>query len=112
MHSKSDNKETMINDKADEVVERLFKSFLNRYQHNLERPIRGSDSIFDCVHLLYYKCRKINSICRRSYIDSHVSNPPLPPPFQYAVIVGLNHAEIGKYSERITKMKTFTSKHN
>ena len=32
--------------------------------------------------------------------------------FQYAVIVGLNHAEIGKYSERITKMKTFTSKHN
>ena len=80
MHSKSDNKETMINDKADEVVEKLFKSFLNRYQHNLERPMRGSDFIFDCVHLLYYKCRKINSICRRSYIDSHVSNPPPPPP--------------------------------
>ena len=76
MHSKSDNKETMINDKADEVIERLFKSFLNRYQHNLERPMRGSDFIFDCVHLLYYKCRKINSICRRSYIDSHVSTPP------------------------------------
>ena len=53
MHSKSDNKETMINDKADEVIERLFKSFLNRYQHNLERPMRGSNSIFDCVHLLY-----------------------------------------------------------
>ena len=127
MHSKSDNKETMINDKADEVIERLFKSFLNRYQHNLERPMRGSDFIFDCVHLLYYKCRKINSICRRSYIDSHVSTPPPPPPpskkkkktamnpinkkdnrrFQYAVIVALNHAEIGKYSERITKIKNF-----
>ena len=27
--------------------------------------------------------------------------------FQYAVIVALNHAEIGKYSERITKIKNF-----
>ena len=27
--------------------------------------------------------------------------------FQYSVIVALNHAEIGKYSERITKIKDF-----
>ena len=27
--------------------------------------------------------------------------------FQYPVIVALNHAEIGKYSERITKIKNF-----
>ena len=35
MHSKTDNKEININDKADEVIEKLFKSLLNRYQNNL-----------------------------------------------------------------------------
>ena len=32
MHSKSDNIEIMINDKADEVIEKRFESFPNRYQ--------------------------------------------------------------------------------
>ena len=32
--------------------------------------MRGSDSIFDCVHLLYYKCHKINFKQGGSYIDS------------------------------------------
>ena len=59
MHSKSDNIEIMINDKADEFIEELFQSFLSRYQIRLEISIRGSDFIFDCVHLLYYKCHKI-----------------------------------------------------
>ena len=39
MHSKSDNKEIMINDKADEVLEELFESVLNRFQDNLEKLI-------------------------------------------------------------------------
>ena len=58
MHSKSDKMEIMINDKADEVIEVLFESFVNSYQIGLETSIRGSDFIFDCVHLLYYKCHK------------------------------------------------------
>ena len=37
MHSKSDNKVITINDKADEVVEELLESLLNRYQNNLEK---------------------------------------------------------------------------
>ena len=36
MHSKSDSKEIKISDKADEVIEKLFKSLLNRYQNNVE----------------------------------------------------------------------------
>ena len=36
MHSKSDNIEIMINDKRDEVTEKLFESFLNRYQIGLD----------------------------------------------------------------------------
>ena len=56
MHSKSDYKEIMINDEADE----LFDSLKNIYQNNLE-SMKGSDCIFDYVQLLYYKCYKIKS---------------------------------------------------
>ena len=58
--SKSDNIEFMINDKTDEVIEKLFES-LNRYQIEIKPTIRRSDFVFDCVQLLYYKCHKIFS---------------------------------------------------
>ena len=45
----------MVNDKPDEVTEKLFKLLLNRYQVGLETSIRGSDFIFDCTHLLHYQ---------------------------------------------------------
>ena len=32
----------------------------------------GSDFIFDCIHLFYYKCHKINSNCGGSHIDSAI----------------------------------------
>ena len=50
MHSKRDNKKIMINDKVDKVVEKLCESLLDRYQIGLEKSIRGSDFIFDCIH--------------------------------------------------------------
>ena len=58
MHSKTDNIEIVINDKADEVIEKSFESLLNRYQFWLEQSMRRSDFIFDCFHLLYYICQK------------------------------------------------------
>ena len=58
MHSKRDNKEIMINNKA--VVEKLFQSLVSGYQNNLETSV-GDYFIFDYVHLLYYKCHKISS---------------------------------------------------
>ena len=57
MHSKSGNIEIMINDEAVEVTEKLFESLENRFQNNLE-SMKGSDFVFDYVHLLYYKCHK------------------------------------------------------
>ena len=69
MHSKSDNIEIMINDEADEVIKELFDSLKNRYQNNLE-SMKGSEFVFDYVHLLYYKCHKINLNRGGSYIDS------------------------------------------
>ena len=68
MHSKSDNIEIMINDEADEVIKYLFDSLKNRYQNNLE-SMKGSNFVFNYVHLLYYKRYKINPNRGGSYID-------------------------------------------
>ena len=69
IHSKSDKVEIMINDKADEVIKELFDSLKNRYQNNLE-SMKGSQFVFDYVHLLYYKCHKINLNRGGSYVHS------------------------------------------
>ena len=56
MHSKSDNKEIMIHDKADEVVQELFESILSRYQidlYQIEESMKGSVFILDYVNLLH-----------------------------------------------------------
>ena len=70
MHSKSDNIEIMIYDKADEVTKDLLESLLNRYRIELETSMRGSDFIFDCINLLCNKSLKINLKRVYSYIDS------------------------------------------
>ena len=50
----------MINDEAHKVIKELFDSLKNRYQINLE-SVKGSEFVFDYVHLLHYKCHEINS---------------------------------------------------
>ena len=42
----------MIYENADEVMKELFQTLLSMHQIELEISIRGSDCIFDCVHLL------------------------------------------------------------
>ena len=46
----------------------FLKLFLNRYQNNFEKLMKGSEFVFNYVHLLYYKCHKINLNCGGSYI--------------------------------------------
>ena len=59
----------MINYEADEVIKEHFDSIKNRYQNSLE-SIKGSEFVFDYVHLFYYKCKKINLNSGGSYVDS------------------------------------------
>ena len=70
MHLKSDNIEIMNYDKADEVIEEVFESLLNRYQIGFKISIKGSNFIFGYVNLLHYKCNIINLKRSGSYIDS------------------------------------------
>ena len=55
VHSKSDNIEIIICDKADKVIQDLFESLYSRYQIGLKISMKSSDFIFDCVNLLHYK---------------------------------------------------------
>ena len=123
MHSKSDyNIEIMINDEEDEVVKQLFDSLKNRYQNNLE-SMKGSEFVFVYVHLLYYKYHKIN----HNRGGLHIGSPdwiknkkatlnPINKTdnncFQYAVTVALNHEEMQKNTERMTKIKLFINNVN
>ena len=60
----------MINDKADVIDEKHFELLLDRYQNKLEKLMKGSEFFFNYVHILYYKCDKINPNHGGSYIDS------------------------------------------
>ena len=59
IHSKNDKIETISNDDADEVIKELFDSLKNRDQNNL-KSMKGSVFVFNYVHLMYYKCHKVN----------------------------------------------------
>ena len=84
--------------------------------------LKASELVFDYVQLLYYKCHKTNPNRDRSNIDSpdwiknkkatiNAINKKENKCFQYAVTVALNHEEIGKNPERITKIKPFINKY-
>ena len=70
MHSRSDNKEIMNGSDTDEVIKELFKSFLQRYEQNLEQKMKGSEFEFDGANFLYYDFNKTSLNRGGSYIDS------------------------------------------
>ena len=78
--------------------------------------MEGSEFVFNYVHLLYYKCHKINLNRGGSYIDSpdwiksekatiNPINKKDNKCFQYAVTVALNHEKNREHADRITKNK-------
>ena len=97
------------------MKEMKFYSLKNIYQNNLE-SMKGSEFVCDYVHLLYYKYHKINPNRSGSYIDSpdwiknkkttkNSINKKDSTCFHNAVAVALNHEEIEKDPQRITKIK-------
>ena len=122
MHTKSDNTEIMTGSDTNEVIEELFKSFLHRYQEGLQEKQRGSELEFDGVNLLYYDFNKISLNRGGSYIDSpewiknkkSTINPKNNDYkcFQYAVTVSLNHDQINRDPQRVSKIKPFIDQYN
>ena len=120
MHAKRDNVEIMMGSKTNEIIEEIFKSFLQRYQEGLEESMRGSEFIFDSVDALYYDLNKISLSRGGSYIDSPkwLKNKKATNPknnnkcFQYVLTVALNYEQIKKDFQRISKIKPFIDQYN
>ena len=70
MHTKSNNTEIMIGSDTNEVIEELLKSFLGKYQENLEEKMSGSEFVFDAVNVLYCDLNKISLNGGGSYIPT------------------------------------------
>ena len=122
MLTRSDNIEIMIGKDNDEIIEDRFKSFLQKYEENLQNKMRGSDFEFDRVNFLYYDFNKISLNRGGSYID--------PPKwlkdkkltinlrnnddkcFQHAVTLALNLDKINKHPQRISKIRPFIDQYN
>ena len=121
MHARSDNIEIMIGDDND-IIEELFRSFLQKYEENLQIKMRGLDFEFDRLNFLYYDFNKISLNRGGSYIDSpkwlkdkkSTINPKNNDRkcFQDAVTLALNLDNIDNHPERISKIKPFIDQYN
>ena len=122
MHTRSVNEEFINGNDTDEIIKKLFKSLLQRYQESLQEKMKGSDLAFDGVNYLYYDLNKISIRKGGSYIDSpkwlkdkkSTINPKNNDYkcFQYAVTLALNLDKINKNSQRISKIKPFIEEYN
>ena len=112
MHTKSDNTEITIGNDNDDIIEELFKSFIQKYEENLQNKMRGSDFEFDEISLNR----------GGSYIDSpkwlkdkkSTINPKNKDDkcFQYAVTLALNIDKINRDPQIISKIKPFIDQYN
>ena len=111
MHTRSDNIEIMIGNDNDDIIKELFKSFLQKYEDNLQNKMKGSDFELDGVHFLYYDFNKISLNRGGSYVDSpkwlkdkrstiNTKNND-DKCFQYAVTLALNFDKIKKKPTKI-----------
>ena len=117
MYTRSDNEEFMNGDDTNEIIKELFKSFLQKYEENLQEKMRGSDFEFDGVNVLFHDFNKTSIYRGGSYIDSpkwlkdkkSTINPKNNDHkcFQYALTLALNLNNIDNHLERISKIRPF-----
>ena len=113
LSTKSDNIEIMMGSEADDIIEKLFESLLQKYQKGLKESMKRSEFYFDSVDLLYYNLQK-SSLKRigLSYIGSPkwlknekaAINPKTNDDncFQYSLTVLLNYQNIKKDPQKIS----------
>ena len=60
----------MMGNWTDKIIENLFDSFLQGYQKNSKKSLRGSEFASDSVELLYHKLHEISLSRGGLYIGS------------------------------------------
>ena len=122
MHLSSDNTKFRTYSDASDSTENIFNSLRSKYQHGLEKSMKGSDFIFDSIQLIYYKCHNVNFKREGWYIDSPVRMKKKKTAinqkdhndkgFHYAATVASNYEKIKWNPERISNIKPFINKYN
>ena len=122
MYTRNDNEEFMNGDDTNEVIKLLFKSFLQRFEENLQEKMRGSDFEFDSINFFYYNFNKTSIYRGGSYLDSpkwlkdkkSTINPENNDHkcFQYAATLTLNFDNISNHPEKISKFRPFIDQYN
>ena len=111
MYSRSTPEEIMSGSETEEIIEKLIKSLLQKYQGNLQNKMKGSDFIFIGVNYLFYDLNRITISKGGSYIESPKwlkdkkctinQNNTDNKCFQYATTLALNFNNIDKHHQRI-----------
>ena len=113
-----------MDSEIDYIIDELFEFFLQRYQKAKEESNeRGNESIDQNVDLLYYYLHKTSLRRGGSYIKSpkclenkrtaiNPKNKKGDNCFKYALTLALNHQNIEKDHQRISKTKPFVNQHN
>ena len=122
IRAKSSNIEIIMGNEIDEIIKEPFESLLQKYEEGLEEKMRGSEFVFDSIHLLHYNLHKISFNRGGSYIDfpkwlknkKATINPKHNDCkcFQYALTVVLNYEQIKKDPQRIPKIKPFIEQYD
>ena len=122
MYTRSDNEEFMNGDDTDEVIKSLLKSFLQRFEENLQEKMRGSDFEFGGINFFYSNFHKTSLYRAGSYIDSpkwlkdkkSTINPKNNDHkcFRYAATLALNFDNINNHPEKISKIRPFIDQYN
>ena len=60
MHSKSDNVKTMWGGDANNTINELISTFLQRYKERLETKMKGSSFIFNHINSLEFHFNKVS----------------------------------------------------
>ena len=122
MHTRSVCEEFMSGSETEEIVEKLFRSLLQRYQDNLNEKMRGSDFIVNGVNYLFYYFNRVSISKGGYYIESpkwlkdkkctvnQKNNDDKC--FQYATTLALNFNKIDKNSQRISRIKPLIENYN
>ena len=118
----SDNEEIRLDNKTNDIINGLLKSFLSNYQEEDKILRNGSNFVFESVDLLVYRIHKTRLKRGKSYIKSlewilnkrATINPKNKDNkcFQYSVTVALNHQNIENLPERISNIKHFIDNYN
>ena len=118
----SDNEEIRLDNKTNDIINGLLKSFLSNYQEEDKILRNGSNFVFESVDLLVYRIHKTRLKRGKSYIKSlewilnkrATINPKNKDNkcFQYSITVALNHRKIKNHPERISNIKPFIDNYN